>query len=266
VCWSPDGKRLVTGSSDGMAKVWEAVSGRELLTLKGHTSPLSWSPDGKRLATASDGGMPKVWEAARMEAVQEWARQDRALEEILALHDFRGPQAQGFIQRWLLLLPLPFSASDEQALERQQVLDEAHIRPRPGARFQGSEKELIWREHRSPKGVVDFNAVAGRVAEQSVAYAVCYLASDQAREDLWLQVGSDDQAKVYLNGREIYQYPWGRGLVGLDTVGPLALKKGTNVLVFKVVNLGGNWEGCVRLVDEACRPAQGLTYKVTPEP
>jgi hypothetical protein len=90
--------------------------------------------------------------------------------------------------------------------------------------------------------------------------------SDKARDDLWLQVGSDDQAKVYVNGRKIYEYRWGRMLTGLDTVGPVALQQGTNLLVFKVVNIGGNWLGCVRLVDEAGRPAQGIHYTLTPEP
>ena len=36
VAFSPDGQRIVTGSDDHTAKVWEAASGRELLTLKGH--------------------------------------------------------------------------------------------------------------------------------------------------------------------------------------------------------------------------------------
>src|SRR5207302_1064504 len=42
-------------------------SGRELLTLKGHTDRLwsvSWSPDGQRLATGSKDETAKVWEAA----------------------------------------------------------------------------------------------------------------------------------------------------------------------------------------------------------
>jgi len=33
VVWSPDGKRLATGSEDKTAKVWDAASGQELLTL-----------------------------------------------------------------------------------------------------------------------------------------------------------------------------------------------------------------------------------------
>ena len=35
--FSPDGSRIVTGSRDKTAKVWDAKTGAELLTLKGHT-------------------------------------------------------------------------------------------------------------------------------------------------------------------------------------------------------------------------------------
>jgi WD40 repeat protein len=37
--YSPDGKRIVTGSQDHSAKVWDAATGQELLTLTGHTGP-----------------------------------------------------------------------------------------------------------------------------------------------------------------------------------------------------------------------------------
>jgi hypothetical protein len=108
--------------------------------------------------------------------------------------------------------------------------------------------------------------VLGKVKEWSVAYAVCYLDSEQARDGLWLQVGSDDQAKVYLNGREIYQHRMARALVGLDTIGPFSLRQGTNVLVFKVVNEGSGWQGCARLVDEAGRPVPDIRVKLSPGP
>ena len=52
--FSPDGSRIVTGSSDRTAKVWDAKTGAELLTLKGHTggvSSASFSPDGSRIVT-----------------------------------------------------------------------------------------------------------------------------------------------------------------------------------------------------------------------
>ena len=244
-------------------------AGRELLTLKRHTGlvrSVSWSPDGARLATGADDGTAKVWDAAGAAAVQQWARQDRAVQELLESNDFRGPQAQGFLQTWLLLPPLPFAAGETaaQAIDRPQLPDEASLRPRPGEQVTVGGQPWLWREHRSPKAVVDFNAVQGRVVERSVAYAVCYLESDRARDGLWLQLGSDDQAKVYLNGREVYQIRLPRTLVTLDTVGPVGLKRGINVLLLKVVNETGQWEGCARLIDDAGRPVQGVRVNLTP--
>jgi hypothetical protein len=228
---------------------------------------VSWSPDGKRLASGSKDGTVKVWEAASYEAVQEWIRRDRALYDSMDGNALRGPHAEGFIRTWLLLLPFPIASGEPgaQALDRQQLPGEAQLQPRPGQAVPVGNRELVWQEHRSPEAIVDFNAVLGRKTQWSVAYAVCYVESDQARDDLWLQVASDDQAKVYVNGVQIWQFRLTRPLNDLETVGPVRLEKGANVLVFKVVNEDEDWEGCVRLVDEAGRPAQGIRYKLTPD-
>jgi WD40 repeat protein len=66
VAFSPDGKRLATVSADHTAKVWDAESGKELLTLHGHlnwVTGVAFSPDGKRLATASVDQTAKLWDA-----------------------------------------------------------------------------------------------------------------------------------------------------------------------------------------------------------
>ena len=60
VVFGPDGKRLATASEDRTAKVWDAQSGKELVTLRGGHSydvrGVAFSPDGKHLATSSEDG------------------------------------------------------------------------------------------------------------------------------------------------------------------------------------------------------------------
>ena len=65
--FSPEGKRLVSGSSDKTVKVWDAQTGQEALSLTGHTGPVhsvAFSPDGQRIASASDDKTVKVWDAS----------------------------------------------------------------------------------------------------------------------------------------------------------------------------------------------------------
>ena len=67
VSFSPDGKRIVSGSGDGTVKVWDAATGQETLTLRGHSGTVfsvSFSPDGQRIVSGSADNTVKVWDAA----------------------------------------------------------------------------------------------------------------------------------------------------------------------------------------------------------
>jgi hypothetical protein len=129
----------------------------------------------------------------------------------------------------------------------------------------GGDQRILWKAHHAGEPVLDFNRFVGRQSDHSAAYAVCYVISAAERTDLQLQVGSDDLAKVYLNGQEVYKYNALRTLTALDRIGPVPLRKGTNVLVLKVINERGFWEGCARLVDKEGNPARGLRYSLTPK-
>lgn len=63
---SPDGKRLVTGSTDFTARIWDLFAATPQATLRGHTGPVwsaQFSPDGSRIATSSDDGTARIWDA-----------------------------------------------------------------------------------------------------------------------------------------------------------------------------------------------------------
>ena len=64
VRFDPDGKRIVTASSDGTARVW-ALSGEQLYTLKGHQDKVNdaiFSHDGRFVLTASSDATARLWD------------------------------------------------------------------------------------------------------------------------------------------------------------------------------------------------------------
>jgi WD40 repeat protein/tRNA A-37 threonylcarbamoyl transferase component Bud32 len=71
LAFSPDGARLVVSGGDiqrpGELKVYDAVTGQELLSLYGHQETVqcaAFSPDGRQLAAIDASGLVKIWDAS----------------------------------------------------------------------------------------------------------------------------------------------------------------------------------------------------------
>ena len=74
VLFSPDGTRIVSGSDDSTVRVWDAVSGQCVHTLKGHTNwvnSVSWdpSPGSNRIVSGSWDDTVRVWDAVSGQCV-----------------------------------------------------------------------------------------------------------------------------------------------------------------------------------------------------
>lgn len=67
VAFSPDGKKVLTGSFDKTARLWDVSSGVFIATFSGHTGEVYaavFTPDGTRVLTGSADDTAKLWDAA----------------------------------------------------------------------------------------------------------------------------------------------------------------------------------------------------------
>jgi WD40 repeat protein len=66
LAYHPGGRRLASAGQDKTVRLWDLVTGQEILELEGSTGPLNcvvFSRDGRRLACAGDDTTIRVWEA-----------------------------------------------------------------------------------------------------------------------------------------------------------------------------------------------------------
>ena len=97
VAWSPDGTHLATAGEEGIAKVWDTDSAKEILVLAGHTNKIigvAWSRDGRYLATASWDKTVRVWDAASGRELHKFRR------EVAATSVAWSPDGQQLASGW----------------------------------------------------------------------------------------------------------------------------------------------------------------------
>ena len=85
VAFSPDGKLFATGGSDGVIRWWDAASGKELLTCRGHENAVisvAFSPDGEGLASGSHDNTIKLWDCHTGECLQTFTGHENLVNSV----------------------------------------------------------------------------------------------------------------------------------------------------------------------------------------
>ncbi|MBI5690731.1 MAG: hypothetical protein HZC55_11620 [Verrucomicrobia bacterium] len=178
------------------------------------------------------------------------------------------PDREGFIRDWLVLAPFAIPAeSGAEEIDKKQFADEAQPAARAGGKQKIGDKELVWRKVTSKEFFLDFRVLHPDQYENVAAWAVAYVTSSEEKSGLTLHLNSNDQGKVYLNGREIVKFTDTRTLEkdAEDKAPGVTLKKGVNVLVLKVINQENNWQGSVRFTGPSGRPVTDLTIATAPK-
>jgi hypothetical protein len=178
-----------------------------------------------------------------------------------------GLNDEGFITTWLLLAPIPLGENESgtDALAKEQIKDEAKLTPKAGDKVKVGGRELAWKEYKAKEYYFDFNDHLGKQTEDSVGYAVCYIHAPGEMKDVKLKTGSDDQAMVYLNGKQVLKQDQARALEKDQDSTDVTLRKGVNVLVFKVINEKIDWSGCARFTDKDDKAIKGLKVTLSPK-
>ena len=91
----------------------------------------------------------------------------------------------------------------------------------------------------APSGVFNFDKLYGSVNYQ-LAYAFCYIDSDRD-QTVTSYFGSNDDAKVWINGELVHEYPLGRSCKARQDTFTVRLKRGLNPVLVKICERWGDW-------------------------
>jgi hypothetical protein len=181
------------------------------------------------------------------------------------------PNAEGFIQRWLLLEPIgkPNRTNTvftdcyiRKAFDTLYFPNQFTVVPKDGETVKVGEQELTWHALDSK----NFNVKLFRFAYglNKPVYGVLFWAvtvvnSPREMKNVRMAIGSNSASMWWVNGKEAAILSGDRRMVMDDVLSNrLTLEKGRNVIRGAVINGPGMSDFCVRFVDENGKPVREL--------
>ncbi len=187
----------------------------------------------------------------------------------------KSPDAEGFLQRWLLLEPINkpnrsntvFTDSYiKKAFDTLYFPTQFTVVPKDGDKVKVGDQQLAWHA----LDATNFNVKLFRFAYGLnkniygvLFWAVTVVNSPREMKDVRLAVGSNSASMWWLNGKEAVMLSGDRRMVMDDCVSKrLTLKKGKNIIRGAVINGPGMSDFCVRFIDENGKPIKDLTMDI----
>lgn len=189
-----------------------------------------------------------------------------------ATADPKVPDSNGFLQRWLLLEPIPnqlrtnagfTEAFVRGAFQTEYFKGQYTLTPKDHDKVTVNGQELAWHALDStPFNVKLFRFAYGLNKPTYGVTFFVYTSVESPREmkDVRMAVGSNSASLWWLNGQEAVGLFGDRRMVMDDCISKrLTLNKGKNVIRGAVINGPGMSDFCVRFLDEDGHPIKDLT-------
>jgi hypothetical protein len=185
------------------------------------------------------------------------------------------PDAEGFLQRWMLLEPInkPNQSNTvfvdsyiRNAFTTEYFPNQFSVVPRNGDKVKVGKQELTWHALDAiPFNVKLFRFAAGydKQLYGVIFWAVTVVNSPKEIKNVRMAVGSNSASMWWLNGEEAVILSGDRRMVMDDCISKrLTLKKGNNIIRGAVINGPGMSDFCVRFIDENGKPINELTMNL----
>ncbi len=182
----------------------------------------------------------------------------------------KAPDADGFMQRWLILEPIGARGLTDSAVQAAVKTvyfpGQFTVIPHDGDKVAVNGTELTWRAVDTKEyniNLYHFAYALGKPTSYVLFWAVTVVNCTQDMSGVRLAIGSNAASVWWVNGQEMIGIYGDRQTVIDDGVSKrLTLKKGPNVVRCAVVNGGGATDFCARFLDAEDRPLKGFTLSV----
>jgi hypothetical protein len=183
----------------------------------------------------------------------------------------RPPDADGFLQRWLILDPIRTTAAltdnaVKEAVRREYFPDQFSIVPCDGDKVTVGSEELAWHAVDTKEYNVNlyhFAYARNKPTSFVLFWAVAIVNCPEEIRNVRLAIGSNAASAWWVNGQEVIGIYGDRQTVIDDGVSKrLTLKKGANIVRCAVINGGGATDFCARFLDADEKPLTRLTLSL----
>jgi len=184
----------------------------------------------------------------------------------------KAPDANGFLQRWLILEPIRVAGqltdSAVQALVTTEYFpNQFSVIPRDGDKVTVGDSELAWHAVDTigyNVNLFHFANAQNKPTSNVLFWAVTIVNAPREMSGVRLAIGSNAASVWWVNGKEVIGIYNDRQTVIDDGVSKrVTLRKGPNVIRAAIVNAGGATDFCARFLDAEDRPVKSITVSLS---